>query len=137
MREGELELGEDVRQRTGDMRGISQLHLPMRRPEDVIPFLGSPGHWRDGRSAKLVAESWFAAKDRPELYGFSTTTRSYPSSRQGAPRSVPRSAASTPLRRTCVPPTTTESPSMPRAGPVMVSGAAAAWVVRQVTLDVD
>lgn len=75
MREGELELGEDVRQRTGDMRGISQLHLPMRRPEDVIPFLGSPGHWRDGRSAKLVAESWFAAKDRPELYGLPEMVR--------------------------------------------------------------
>ena len=42
------------------MREISQLHLPIRRPEDVIPYLGSPGHWRDGRSAKLIAESWFA-----------------------------------------------------------------------------
>jgi hypothetical protein len=41
----------------------------MRRPEDVIPYLGSPSHWRDGRSAKLIAESWFAAKDRPELHG--------------------------------------------------------------------
>jgi hypothetical protein len=69
MRESEPELGQEVRQRTGTMCGISQLHLPIRRPEDVIPYLGSPGHWRDGRSAKLVAESWFAAKDRPELYG--------------------------------------------------------------------
>jgi hypothetical protein len=70
MRESEPELGQEVRQGTGTMCGISQLHLPIRRPEDVIPYLGSPGHWRDGRSAKLVAESWFAAKDRPELYGF-------------------------------------------------------------------
>ncbi len=75
MREGKPELVQDVRQRTGAMRGISQLHLPMRRPEDVIPYLGSPGHWRDGRSAKLVAESWFAAKDRPELYGLPEMVR--------------------------------------------------------------
>jgi hypothetical protein len=49
------------------MREISQLHLPIRRPEDVIPYLGSPGHWRDGRSAKLIAESWFAADGLPEM----------------------------------------------------------------------
>jgi hypothetical protein len=75
MREDKPEQVQDVRQRTGTMRGISQLHLPMRRPEDVIPYLGSPGHWRDGRSAKLVAESWFAAKDRPELYGLPEMVR--------------------------------------------------------------
>ena len=57
------------------MREISQLHLPMRRPEDVIPYLGSPSHWRDGRSAKLVAESCFAAKYRPELYGLPEMVR--------------------------------------------------------------
>lgn len=49
------------------MREISQLHLPIKRPEDVIPYLGSPGHWRDGRSAKLIAESWFAADGLPEM----------------------------------------------------------------------
>jgi hypothetical protein len=69
MREGKPDLVQGVRQRTGALRGISQLHLPMRRPEDVIPYLGSPGHWQDERSAKLVAESWFAAKDHPELHG--------------------------------------------------------------------
>jgi hypothetical protein len=57
------------------MRGISQLHLPMRRPEDVVPYLGSPDHWRDGRSAKLVAESWFAARDRPESHGLPEMVR--------------------------------------------------------------
>ena len=68
-------LVQDVRQRTGPMRGISQLHLPMRRPEDVIPYLGSPGQWKDDRSAKLVAESWFAAKDHPELHGLPEMVR--------------------------------------------------------------
>ena len=67
MREGMRELAQDVRQRTGALRGISQLHLPMRRPEDVIPYLASPGNWRDGRSAKLVAESWFGANGLPEM----------------------------------------------------------------------
>ncbi|MGY3547098.1 DUF6946 family protein [Bradyrhizobium sp. USDA 4469] len=64
-----------LNQRTGLMREISQLHLPVRRPEDVIPYLGSAGHWRDGRSAKLVAESWFAAKDRPEVRGLPEMVR--------------------------------------------------------------
>ena len=31
----------------------------MKAPEDVIPHLGSPSHWRDGYSAKAIAESWF------------------------------------------------------------------------------
>jgi hypothetical protein len=72
---GKPDLVQGVRQRTGAMRGISQLHLPMRRPEDVIPYLGAPGKWRDGRSAKLVAESWFAAKDHPESYGLPEMVR--------------------------------------------------------------
>ncbi len=76
MREGKPDQVQGLRQRTGAMSAISQLHLAMRRPEDVIPYLGSSGHWRDGRSAKLVAESWFAAKDRPELYGLPEKTRS-------------------------------------------------------------
>ncbi|MEY9696435.1 hypothetical protein ABH976_007581 [Bradyrhizobium ottawaense] len=55
--------------------GLPGYISPMRRPEDVIPYLGSPGHWQDGRSAKLVAESWFAAKDRPELSGLPEMVR--------------------------------------------------------------
>ena len=39
---GKPVLVQDVRQRTGPMRGISQLHLPMRRPEDVIRTSGLP-----------------------------------------------------------------------------------------------
>lgn len=74
MREGKPDQV-NARQRVGAMRGISQLHLPMRSPEDVIPYLGSAAHWRDGRSAKLVAEGWFSAKDRPELHGLPEMVR--------------------------------------------------------------
>jgi hypothetical protein len=37
----------------------------MRQPEDVIPHLGKPIHWKEGRSAKSLADSWFAANDLP------------------------------------------------------------------------
>jgi hypothetical protein len=38
----------------------------MRRPEDVIPFLGKQElHWREGRSAKLLMDQWFAAGGLP------------------------------------------------------------------------
>jgi hypothetical protein len=39
--------------------------VPLLKPEDVIPHLGKPTHWKDGRSAKAVAESWFYANDIP------------------------------------------------------------------------
>jgi hypothetical protein len=45
---------------------LSRLHLPMRRPEDVIPFLGKPTHWKEGRSAKSLADAWFQANGIPE-----------------------------------------------------------------------
>lgn len=45
---------------------MARLHLPMRRPEDVIPFLGKQDlHWKEGRSAKLLIEQWFAAGGLP------------------------------------------------------------------------
>ena len=34
-------------------------YLPMKRPEDVIPHLGSPTHWREDFSAKAIADAWF------------------------------------------------------------------------------
>ena len=37
----------------------------MRSPEDVIPHLGKPSHWKTGRSAKELAQSWFYAKGFP------------------------------------------------------------------------
>jgi hypothetical protein len=39
--------------------------LSLRRPEDVIPHLGSPNHWKQGRSAKSLADAWFQANDLP------------------------------------------------------------------------
>ena len=67
MREGTPEPVQDMRQRTGPPHGVSQLHLPMRRPEDVIPYLGSPDHWDDEGSGKLVAVSWFKANGLLEM----------------------------------------------------------------------
>ena len=49
----------------GGVRRSSRLAVPLRRPEDVIPHLGKPTHWKAGRSAKLLAESWFYASDVP------------------------------------------------------------------------
>lgn len=47
------------------MRRSSKMAVPLKRPEDVIPHLGKPIHWNDGRSARLLAESWFHAADIP------------------------------------------------------------------------
>jgi hypothetical protein len=51
----------------GVARPISRLHIPMRRPEDVKPFLGSPSHYVEGRSAYCLANSWMAENGLPEL----------------------------------------------------------------------
>jgi quercetin dioxygenase-like cupin family protein len=45
---------------------FSQSGTPLERPEDVIPLLADPGHWRKGRSAYEAAFSWFDAGDVPE-----------------------------------------------------------------------
>lgn len=47
------------------MTTIRRLSLPMRKAEDVIPYLGKPGHWKQGRSAKSLADIWFQANDVP------------------------------------------------------------------------
>ena len=44
---------------------LPRVHVPIKRPEDVIPHLGSPTHWQPGRSAKSVADSWFDANGIP------------------------------------------------------------------------
>lgn len=44
---------------------IRRLHLPMREPSDVIPHLGAPHHYQMGFSARLIAETWFAATSSP------------------------------------------------------------------------
>lgn len=45
---------------------LPRVHVPIKRPEDAIPHLGSPTHWQPGRSAKCVADSWFGANDIPQ-----------------------------------------------------------------------
>ena len=47
------------------MSRIGRLNLAMRAPEDVIPHLGKAIHWKEGRSAKSLADTWFAANDIP------------------------------------------------------------------------
>lgn len=48
------------------MSNKGRLHLPMQRPEDVIPHLGKQElHWREGYSAKSAAERWFHADGFP------------------------------------------------------------------------
>lgn len=47
------------------MSGITRIAVPLLKAEDVKPHLGKPTHWKQGRSAKSVADSWFAANDLP------------------------------------------------------------------------
>ena len=44
---------------------VPRISLPLRRPEEVISHLGSPTHWKQGRSAKSLADAWFQANDLP------------------------------------------------------------------------
>ena len=44
---------------------VTRIAVPVRKPEDVIPHLGSPTHWKQGRSAKSLADAWFEANDFP------------------------------------------------------------------------
>jgi hypothetical protein len=43
-----------------------RIAVPLLASEDVIPHLGKPTHWKQGRSAKAVADSWFRANDIPQ-----------------------------------------------------------------------
>ena len=48
------------------MPQLPRIHVPLLKPEDVIPHLGKGElHWRDGYSAKSVCLSWFNANDIP------------------------------------------------------------------------
>ena len=37
----------------------------MRAPENVIPHLGAPHHWKEGRSAKSLVDQWWSANGLP------------------------------------------------------------------------
>ncbi len=43
----------------------SRISVPLLSAEDVIPHLGKASHWKEGRSAKLLADSWFNADGIP------------------------------------------------------------------------
>ena len=47
------------------MPALPRIAVPLLKPEDVIPHLGKRTHWRQGRSAKAVADRWFQANDLP------------------------------------------------------------------------
>ena len=44
---------------------IRRVHVPLQAPEDIIPHLGAPHHWREGRSAKCLVDQWWHANDIP------------------------------------------------------------------------
>ncbi len=48
------------------MKGPSRIAVPLLNAEDVIPHLGKPSHWKAGRSARSLAESWFNAEGLPK-----------------------------------------------------------------------
>lgn len=50
------------------MSRLVRIAVTLRKPEDVIPHLGKPTHWKQGRSAKAVADSWFNANDVPPRF---------------------------------------------------------------------
>ena len=44
---------------------VRRLHVPLRRPEEIIPHLGAPHHWKEGRSAKSLIDQWWSANSIP------------------------------------------------------------------------
>lgn len=44
----------------------SRIAVPLLAAADVIPHLGKPSHWKQGRSAKALADCWFAADGLPK-----------------------------------------------------------------------
>jgi hypothetical protein len=45
------------------MQLIRRLHIPLIKPEDVIPHLAEVTHWREGYSAQELAFSWANSKN--------------------------------------------------------------------------
>lgn len=45
--------------------GIMRIAVPLMIAEDVKKHLGHVNHWKQGRSAKSVADCWFQANDLP------------------------------------------------------------------------
>lgn len=51
------------------MSRIVRIAVPLRAAEDVIPHLGKAYHWKQGRSAKSLADCWFQANAVPPAVG--------------------------------------------------------------------
>jgi hypothetical protein len=49
----------------GGLVRLARLWLPLRKPEDVIPFLADRNHYADDGSAKFIAQTWSAANELP------------------------------------------------------------------------
>jgi hypothetical protein len=47
------------------MHKLTRIAVPLLKAEDAKPHLGRESHWKQGRSAKAVADSWFQANDVP------------------------------------------------------------------------
>lgn len=47
------------------MSVIRRIHVPLLAAEDVIPHLGAPHHWKEGRSAKCLTDQWWLENDLP------------------------------------------------------------------------
>lgn len=47
------------------MAAIRRIHVPLLSPESIKPHLGAEHHWKEGRSAKLLIDQWWAANDLP------------------------------------------------------------------------
>ncbi|QDZ06316.1 hypothetical protein FPZ24_01555 [Sphingomonas panacisoli] len=45
---------------------IRRIHAPLLTPEDAIPHLGAPHHWKEGRSAKSLIDQWWSANAIPQ-----------------------------------------------------------------------
>ena len=48
---------------------IRRVCVPLLVPEDIIPHLGAPHHWKEGRSAKNLIDLWWAANAIPPSIG--------------------------------------------------------------------
>jgi len=44
---------------------VRRIHVPLRRPEEIIIHLGAPHHWKEGRSAKSLIDQWWSANAIP------------------------------------------------------------------------
>jgi hypothetical protein len=44
---------------------VRRIHVPLRRPDEIISHLGAAHHWKEGRSAKSLIDQWWSANALP------------------------------------------------------------------------